>query len=409
MKYYHLLLIVALLAVPSVEAAIIDWDGWSSDDCGDGGFSCGTQKDNEIWVGDTFSFEIETSSTITDAFCADLRDDGVMESCVYIDSGDFSDCEAAFSEVDAVPSDSNFLCAGGDYDDCGWGFFQDDQSSASLSGDYLVCPGGHNTCTDIQGSFDSNNPRDGFLQFYSFNDCDNSEGQRGRSEFDNEDITIVDTKGLICEDLSDPYYVSSKWYIDGVDDGYIDFQGRNCEFFDGTFGAQIGYCDTSQEFNTSFRTEKLNTSVVCKLNFTIVDNLYDKYNRPCRDDKITNGTNETLVDYGGLCGNCTVSNVSRPEDDISWAVARELFVSDNGRITFDNPFDDSYCEQGEPAATIPVIVILILLLISAVLGGLLIIFILGVASFLVTTASRRLILFGLSRTRKFIKKRRNKK
>ena len=102
---------LVLMLLPFVMAtSISDWDSFGGDDC----FfdSCGSEKDDIIWVGGRSSFEIVNTPSHTDVVCVDMDADGESDSCVYKNLGVLSDCLSAYPDVNNVAGDSLFDCDG---------------------------------------------------------------------------------------------------------------------------------------------------------------------------------------------------------------------------------------------------------------------------------------------------------
>lgn len=398
MKLHLTLILLTLLLLPGVSAtSITAWDSLGTDDCDFA--SCGDDEDSVIWRNGRMSFEIVNPSSYVDVVCADMDDDGESDSCIYASSSVLSDCEAAYTDVDDVASDSLFLCSGFS-GVCGWGYYQD---SVDMGADFLVCNGGEGSCTDVEDAYDSNTLfYEETIQFVEYVDCDDSDGRKEVRDFDNEEVNVVDEKGLICTPPGEAGEVSSKWYV-GVNDIVLQNNYLSCSFIEPSYGVEIGYCDDSENYNTSTRDEELNYSLLCKNNFSIIDALIAAESPyVCSDGVIGEYTNETLVDYGGVCGSCTV-NVSSPEQDFKWVIARELFIESEGVIKLDNPFNESYCENSEPVAATPVIFLLLLFGGFIGVAVIAIIFFFFLFSFLFSALLTSFFRFSEDRIKKFIK------
>ena len=341
-----LFLLILLLFSSGVSAFIDNQDSYPSivdNPCGN---DCGDRTDEYMWVDDYGCYWWDGTQTYLDVICVDVLDDGDLESCIYFDSDKMDDCIAQYVAVDDVPSARNFDVGGASLDGHGWGV-QDcavDIANNSLGAPFIISPD-----PAFAGMIDSSLARtDLQLNFYQYYDCDDSSGERD-----------VDTRIREAQIFSHKTSVCSGdgARINGVNAGTnLLYDYPVCYSLDEYSGEDISSCDPSKMYDTTSRNLWMFNGTIpyCALNYTIRDNYIASKKFNCYNGVLDANLNETDVDYGGWCGNCSPVFA----DDGSFLMASAVFDADNGRRNFDNPFNESYCPIGEAVSLIPIIVLL---------------------------------------------------
>lgn len=384
-------LLLLLLVIPLASAsAIRQTDSFPQSEWDCSQFGCGGFQDSYLWVSESGCFEYRQTSSNVDVVCADIGDDGDYESCIYDSSADLWDCEELYSQVDDVDPSGLFNVPVLDFS--GWGvsdcFFS---SNVSLGADFLITSGGGS----IAGAIDSDSPQDDIIiEFYEFIDCDDSESERDSNNFDTEEYHIFDKKGVLCEADAPVFYGFSPTNNNHFATGAV------CYYEDFYSGEDLSYCDQDLLFNSTDINYDLIDDIYCSLNFTIRHDYLNNRKFNCYNGVFDPNLNETAVDYGGWCGNCSLSFA----DDSSFELAFVAFDSELGKRTRNNPFDSSFCETGEALGLVPVIIFLSVSVIAVLLVfiGALLFIIYAIFIALLSSGIRQLIV-------KVINKRNKKK
>lgn len=370
----QIILLIFLLSINIVYAGSIEQtDSYGAIyelDCGD---SCGSYTDGYLWVGYDGCFEYKNPGTFVDIVCVDVLDDGDLESCIYDDSAKMSDCIAEYVAVDDVNTAYNYDV--GDLNGGGWGTY-DCSGSVSMGATYLI-----SSSVSIAGAVDSDTPRSDLrLRFYEYYDCDDSDGERDVNSFDLEEYQIFNKKGALCIDDNYRHYGFTP-----DDSSHLLSSTYACFFEDIYSGDDLSYCDVSKLYNSSDADEDLDGGY-CSLNFTIRDEYLNNRRFNCYNGVLDSNLNESGIDWGGWCGNCSPFFV----DDVSFELAGVAFDAENGRRTINNPFDASYCPVGDAVGVVPIIIFLsitaISLLLLFVAGVIIILYVFGI--FALTQAIR---------------------
>ena len=387
-----LLFLLILLLFSSGVSAFIDFqDSYPSivdNPCGN---DCGDRTDEYMWVDDYGCWWWDGTQTYLDVICVDVRNDGDLESCIYFDSDKMDDCIAQYVAVDDVPSARNFDVGGASLDGHGWGV-QDcavDIANNSLGAPFIISPD-----PAFAGMIDSSLARtDLQLNFYQYFDCDDSSGERN-----------VDTR------IREAQVFSHKTSVCGAGDG-ARINGVNggtnllydypvCYSLDEYSGEDISSCDPSKMYDTTSRNLWMFNGTIpyCALNYTIRDDYLASKKYNCYNGVLDTNLNETEVDYGGWCGNCSPVFA----DDVSFLLGAVSFDAENGKRNFDNPFDSSFCPVGEAVGVVPIIIF-----ISTFGIGILLLFIAGLV-FIIYVIAISLLTSGIKLFIENIKKKRNK-
>jgi len=388
------LLLLLLLIIPLVSSYIDHEDSYPSIVYNNCSFDCGSRDDEYIWVDDFSCYWWVGTPTYLDVICVDVLDDGDLESCIYFDSDKMDECIAEYVEVDDVVSSRNFDVGGSDLNNHGWGVADCavDIMNVSLGAPFIISPD-----PDFVGLVDSSNQRtDLDLQFYMYYDCDDSEGERDINNR-NRQAQIFNKKGSVC--YNDRARVSG---LNG--DSNILHDYNECVYIDDYSGEDISYCDPDHMYNTTEKNKYMFSDpdpdlYYCSFNWSVRDDYIVGKKFNCYNGVFDPNLNETSVDYGGWCGNCSPDFA----DDISFDLAFVAFDAENGKRNFNNPFDPSYCETGEALAIVPVIIFL-----SASALFLVLLFIAGLV-FILYLFGMILLVRGIKEIGANIIKKRNKK